>query len=114
MPYTNYNEVGVNAENLEEFIECLHKFAERKSEVAAQRWLLKLNPEVERHVQMELTSTGDGYTARVAKAVVHGEFMPQPLPCRCPDCGDVMWYRATASVMKCQGCGEVGFDKVWM
>ena len=105
MPYHDFNRDGVTADNLEDFVEAIVSFHERKGYIAANRWLFKLNPEAARHVDLEMSSCGDGYTPSMARAVVFGEFSNQPLPIHCPECGDVMWYRATALLMKCQGCG---------
>lgn len=110
MPYVDYNNEGVTSDNLEAFLETLVGFARRKGLVAGQRWLAKLNPEFQRHVDMEYASCGDGYTPTMARKIVAMEFDHQPLPIICGHCGDVAWYRATASVMKCQGCAEAIVD----
>lgn len=108
----NFNITGVTAENLDEFIKAVIQFGARKGEVAASRWLTKLNPEVRRHLDMEYTSCGDGYTRSMARRLVLGEFDHQPLPVLCPECGEgVCWYRATASVLKCDTCGEITLDR---
>jgi len=107
----SFNESGVTRDNLDAFIAAVERFASTKGVNAADRWLCKLNPEVERHIQMEYQSCGDGYTRSRAREIVWFEFANQPLPQRCRECGDVAWYRATVSGMKCQGCGTCEFDK---
>lgn len=108
----NFNTTGVTVDNLDEFLSALTRFAETKGLTAASRWLTKLNPEVDRHISMELNSCGGGYTRSAARQAVWFEFDQQPLPQLCDECGNgVAWYRATSSVMKCQSCGAANLDK---
>ncbi len=71
--------------------------------------LVELNPYVQRHIGMEYAFCGEGYTYAKAREIVKWEYVCSPLPQRC-ECGGVMWYRATSSVLKCVDCGELAFD----
>jgi len=105
---------AITPNNLENFIAALEKFRQRKGEVAHDHWLNKMNPEFQRHVDLEMTSCGDGYTPRMAKEVVRLEFQNQPYPMLCPECGEgVAWYRATAGVMKCNHCEATITELDW-
>lgn len=96
--------------NVNEFRQAVRGFAHRKGLAAGQAWLMKMNPEVDRHEQMEFLSCGGGYTRSMARTLVRHEFANQPLPFACRCGKGVCWYRATASVMKCSACGECDFD----
>jgi len=104
----------VSITNLDAFLSALERFREAKGQVAHDHWLNKMNPEFQRHVDMEMCSTGDGYAPSVARQLVRNEFQNQPYPIICPECHDgVAWYRATAGVMKCQMCGAATTELDW-
>ncbi len=109
---SDFNSTGVTVQNLDSFLVAVERFAASKGITAASRWLTKLNPEVERHLQMEYNSCGDGYFRSTARQTVWFEYDRQPLPQLCDECREgVAWYRATSSVMKCQSCGAANLDK---
>jgi hypothetical protein len=100
----------ITPRNVKEFRQAVRAFAERRGYQAGSNWLMKMNPEVDRHEQMEFASCGDGYTRGMARRLVRNEFDQQPLPFACKCGRGVCWYRATASVMKCDVCGEIDME----
>lgn len=99
----------ITARNVKAFRQAVRAFAARKGYTAGDNWLMKMNPEVDRHEQMEFLSCGGGYTRSMARRAVRFEFTGQPMPFAHDECGGVFWYRATAGVMKCS-CGAVDTD----
>lgn len=65
------------------------------------------NPWQDQHAAHEVEFyTGGGYTARMARQVVAGEYASAPAPVPC-DCGGTLHYKATVGALVCPTCGEV-------
>lgn len=111
--YINFNSEGVTGENIEQFYVALQKFGKKRGAKAAEAWLFKLNPLARDHLDVEVTAfTGDGYTRRVARELVRGEYAHAPLPVKCenPECTGVAWYKATFAAHRCISCRTLALE----